>query len=257
MISVLHDRVALVTGGSHGIGRGVADQLATAGARVLSLDLVQEPSSEPEDRIVSVKGDVRDGGDVARAVNLCVERWGRVDIAVANAGVAAVEPLLSTEDETWKRIVDTNLTGVFVTIREAARAMVQSGGGAIVATASTNAFWAETNMAAYNASKGGVVALVRSAALDLAPYGIRVNAVSPGLVRTRLTTFITDDTENASSYLGQIPLNRFGTPSDVGQAITFLVSDAAEWITGVNLILDGGQTLGTPVPSPDATWLDE
>lgn len=257
MTTVLEDRVALVTGGFHGIGRAVAELLAKAGAHVLSLDLEQDPAAQPDQSVVSIEGDVRHAGDVARAVNLCIDRWGRLDIAIANAGVAAVEPLLSTEDETWNRIVDTNLTGAFITVREAARAMVRTGGGAIVAVASTNAFWAETNMAAYNTSKAGVVALVRSAAMDLAPHGIRVNAVSPGLVRTRLTTFITDDTKNAESYLEQIPLSRFGTPSDVGQAILFLVSDAAGWITGVNLVLDGGQTLGTAVPSPGATWLDE
>jgi NAD(P)-dependent dehydrogenase (short-subunit alcohol dehydrogenase family) len=106
-------------------------------------------------------------------------------------------------------------------------------------------------MAAYNASKAGVVALVKSAAMELAAFGIRVNAVGPGLIRTRLTRHITDIPENATNYLRQIPLGRFGEPADVAAAICFLCSDDAAWITGHDLVIDGGQTIGTPIPMPD------
>jgi 3-oxoacyl-[acyl-carrier protein] reductase len=124
--------------------------------------------------------------------------------------------------------------------------MARSGGGAIVVTASTNAFWVEANLAAYNASKGGVVALVRTAALDLAQYRIRVNAVEPGVVRTRLAAFVTENPEAAADYLQRIPLNRFAEPADVADAVLFLASKEAAYITGQTLVLDGGLTLGLP-----------
>jgi len=106
----------------------------------------------------------------------------------------------------------------------------------------------DSGLAHYNASKGGAVALVRTAALELAHRGIRVNAVAPGLIRTRLTTFVTEDEAASKQYLGQIPLKRFGTPTDVVDAVAFLTSPQASWITGVTLVIDGGQTLGAPLP---------
>jgi NAD(P)-dependent dehydrogenase (short-subunit alcohol dehydrogenase family) len=126
-------------------------------------------------------------------------------------------------------------------------------GGSIVVTASTNAFWLESNLAHYNASKAAALAFARSAALDLAPEGIRVNAVSPGLIRTRLTRFVTENPERAQGYLRQIPLARFGEPEDVAAAVAFLASDDAAWITGQQIVVDGGQTIGTPLahtPAP-------
>src|SRR5262249_26416224 len=129
---------------------------------------------------------------------------------------------------------------------EAARVMARSGGGAIVVTASTNAFWVEANMAAYNASKGGVVAFVRTAALDLARFGIRINAIEPGVVRTPLAAFVTEDPAVAADYLKRIPLDRFADPADVADAIMFLPSREAGYTTGQTLILDGGRTRGLP-----------
>jgi NAD(P)-dependent dehydrogenase (short-subunit alcohol dehydrogenase family) len=121
-------------------------------------------------------------------------------------------------------------------------------GGRIVVTSSTNAFWMETDLAAYNASKAGVLAMTRTAAMELAQYGITVNAVGPGLIATDLTRSVTDDPANAAIYLRQIPAGRFGTPDDVAGAVAFLVSPDASWITGHLLVVDGGQTLGTPFP---------
>ena len=179
----------------------------------------------------------------------CVDRFGGLDVLVANAGITDVQPLLDIDDASWRRVLDVNLTGTFLCIQEAARVMARSGGGAVVVTASTNAFWVEANLAAYNASKGGVVALVRTAALDLAAYGIRVNAVEPGVVRTRLAAFVTEDPEAAADYLKRIPLNRFAEPADVADAILFLASKEAAYITGQTLVLDGGLTLGLPATS--------
>jgi NAD(P)-dependent dehydrogenase (short-subunit alcohol dehydrogenase family) len=150
-------------------------------------------------------------------------------------------------DDDWQRIMDVNLTGLFRCTQEAGRAMAGTGGGAIVAIASTNAFWVEQNLAPYNTSKGGVVAFVRSAALDLAPHGIRVNAVAPGVVRTRISEWVIDDPELGPQYLDKIPLRRFGEVEDVANAVAFLASPAADYITGQMLVLDGGQTLGIPL----------
>jgi NAD(P)-dependent dehydrogenase (short-subunit alcohol dehydrogenase family) len=157
--------------------------------------------------------------------------------------------LLDIDDASWQRILDVNLTGTFLCMQEAARVMARSGVGAIVVTASTNAFWVEANLAAYNASKGGVVALVRTAALDLARFGIRVNAVEPGVVRTRLAAFVTEEPAAAADYLKRIPLRRFAEPGDVAQAVLFLASKEAAYITGQTLVLDGGLTLGLPESS--------
>ncbi|HVR83554.1 MAG TPA: SDR family NAD(P)-dependent oxidoreductase, partial [Planctomycetota bacterium] len=178
---------------------------------------------------------------------------GRLDVLVANAGITSVQPFLDIDEGTWRRVLDVNLTGTFWCVQEAARLMSRSGGGAIVVTASTNAFWVEATLAAYNASKGGVVALVRTAALDLAPHRIRVNSVEPGVVRTPLAAFVTEDPAGARCYLKKIPLGRFAEPLDVARAILFLASDEASYITGQTLVLDGGLTLGLPLNSEDGT----
>ena len=141
-----------------------------------------------------------------------------------------------------------NLRGVFLGVQLAGLAMRSRGGGRIVATASTNAFWMETDLAAYDASKAGVVGFVRTAAMELAPHGITVNAVGPGLILTDLTREMAEDPDRARVYLRQIPAGRFGTPRDVAGAVAFLVSADATWITGHVLVVDGGQTLGTPSP---------
>jgi 3-oxoacyl-[acyl-carrier protein] reductase len=171
-------------------------------------------------------------------------------VMVAHGGVAQWASFLDQDQSMFESTLAVNLTGAFLCIQEAARVMKEARGGSIVVTGSTNATWIESGMAAYNASKGGVVALMKSAAMDLAPFGIRVNSVGPGLIRTRLTRHITDDPGNASDYLRQIPLGRFGEPDDVAAAICFLASDDASWITGHDLTIDGGQTTGTPIPMP-------
>jgi 3-oxoacyl-[acyl-carrier protein] reductase len=125
--------------------------------------------------------------------------------------------------------------------------MVQAGRGAIVVTTSTNAFWVESGTAHYSASKGGLLTLVRTAALDLAQYGIRVNAVAPGIVKTRLSRFLTDDPVEGPGYLERVPLRRFAQPADIAEAVLFLASDAAAYITGEQLVVDGGVSIGVPI----------
>jgi NAD(P)-dependent dehydrogenase (short-subunit alcohol dehydrogenase family) len=241
----------LVTGGAQGIGRAVAARFAAAGAGVVILDVDAELASltaaELGDRMRARGGDVADRADVRAAVEECVRAFGRIDVLVAVAGIADVRPLLDVTDYDWDRVIDINLTGVFRCTQEAGRAMASAGGGSIVVIASTNAFWVEQNLAAYNTSKGGVVAFVRSAALDLAPRGIRVNAVAPGVVRTRISDWVIDDPELGPQYLDKIPLRRFGEVGDVAAAVEYLASPEASYITGHTLVVDGGQTLGMPL----------
>jgi NAD(P)-dependent dehydrogenase (short-subunit alcohol dehydrogenase family) len=248
---------ALVTGGAQGIGRAVVAALTAEGAQVTLLDFDAEAAERTAAELgcVTVAGDVARREDVRRAVETCVERHGGLDVVSANAGVTAVEPFLETEDATWERILAVNLHGAFRTIQESARAM-RDRGGAIVVTTSTNAFWPETGTAAYTASKHGLLGLVRNAAIDLGRYGIRVNAVAPGIVRTRLTTFFTEDPVEGPKYLENVPLGRFAEPEDIAKAIIFLASDDAAYITGEQLVVDGGVSVGVVIPEPETAISD-
>lgn len=249
---------ALVTGGAQGIGRAVAAGLLAECAKVVILDLDREVTERTAAELgcVAVVGDVSQRDGVTRAVETCVERHGGLHVVAANAGVAAVEPFFETDDATWERIVAVNLHGAFRTIQESARAMRQGGGGSVVVTTSTNAFWPETGTSPYTASKHGLLGLVRNAALDLGVYNIRVNAVAPGLVRTRLANFLTDDPVEGPKYLENVPLGRFAEPEDIAKAILFLASDEAAYVTGAQLVVDGGASVGVVVPEPASPLSD-
>jgi NAD(P)-dependent dehydrogenase (short-subunit alcohol dehydrogenase family) len=252
------DRSALVTGGAQGIGRAVAAGLVAEGARVVILDFDREAAEQAAAEVgcVSVVGDVSSREHVRQAVDTCVERHGGLHVVSANAGVAAVEPFLETGDATWERILSVNLSGAFRTIQESADAMRDAGGGSIVVTTSTNAFWPETGTSPYTASKHGLLGLVRNAALDLGHYGIRVNAVAPGIVRTRLAMFLTEDPVEGPKYLENVPLGRFAEPEDIAKTILFLASDDASYVTGAQLVVDGGVSIGVVVPEPETPLSD-
>jgi NAD(P)-dependent dehydrogenase (short-subunit alcohol dehydrogenase family) len=251
--------VAVVTGGARGIGRGISARFVRDGAQVFigDLDIATAQRTAAEltgeathgGRAVAMEVDASARHQVDAMVDAVVQVAGRLDIFAANAGVGGSAPFLETSDAIWDRILAINLRGAFFGVQAAARAMKALGnGGRIVVTASTNSFWMETDLAAYNASKAGVLAMTRTAAMELARDGITVNAVGPGLIATDLTRSVTDDPANAAAYLRQIPAGRFGTPDDVAGAVAFLVSPDAAWITGHLLVVDGGQTLGTPSP---------
>jgi 3-oxoacyl-[acyl-carrier protein] reductase len=257
-------QVAIVTGAARGIGRGIAARFVRDGATVYIADRDLETagttasdltrSAASGGRAEAVEVDASDRAAIEALVDRVVSDTGRLDIFVANAGIGGPTPFLDTSDATWDRVMAINLRGAFIGVQTAARAMRAAGrGGRIVVTSSTNAFWMETDLAAYNASKAGVLAMARTAAMEFAPHGITVNAVGPGLIATDLTRSVTEDPQNTAQYLRQIPMGRFGTPDDVAAAVAFLVSADAGWITGHLLVVDGGQTLGTPFPDRSST----
>lgn len=249
------ERVALVTGAANGIGRAIAERFLADGLRVAALDidgdeLASFEAEVPDGRLFPLKTDISVRSEVADSVRRTVERWERLDVLAANAAIADTDPFLEVSDASWTRTLGVNLSGTFYCMQEAARVMAAAGKGAIVVTSSTNAWFVESNMAAYNASKGGVVALMRSAALDLAPFGIRVNAIEPSMVKTR-AAFITHDPVGGPEYLEQVPMGRFAEPAEIAAAVAFLASDEASYITGQTIVLDGGLTLGIHLRMPE------
>jgi 3-oxoacyl-[acyl-carrier protein] reductase len=249
--------VAVVTGAARGIGRAIAERLLAEGAAVM---LADADGAAVEDAAAALAGDgdvlahvvdIAARDEVQAAMEACIARFERLDVLVANAATADVVPLVDLGEAAWRRMIDVNLTGAFFCVQEAARLMAARGGGAIVATSSTNSFWPEANTAHYSASKAGLVALVKTAALELAPAGIRVNAVAPGIVRTRLSRFLVDDPAQGREYLRRVPRGRYAEPSDIAAAVAFLASDEADYVTGEELVVDGGVTVGVPMEPPD------
>ncbi len=248
-------RSALITGGARGIGKATAIKLARSGCGVVVLDRDPEALTaagvEFEDHDVEihcVAGDVVSRADVRSALDRCAHLFGPVDALVSNAGLADITPLLEITDESWERVLAVNLTGTFRCSQEAGRRMAACGRGTIVIVSSTNAFYPEQNLAAYNAAKAGALNFVRAAALDLAPLGVRVNGVAPGMVLTEGSAWLTEDPDLGPAYLDTIPTGRFALPDDVADVVAFLLSDASRHMTGQTLVIDGGHSLGVMFP---------
>jgi len=247
----LEGKFAVITGAAGAIGSAIAQRFVAEGASIALLDIDAKRASRFKqelvkqggrgDRHVALACDVSKQADVEAAFAQLDKHWGRVDIAVANAGISHSRPFLEIELAEWDRVLDVNLTGVFLTCRAAARRMVQQGSGAIVTMSSTNGLAGEQGEAAYNASKAGVLLLTKTMAIELALYGIRVNALNPGFIDTGLAQRSGMDPQLVRDYVTKIPMHRFGTPDEVAGAALFLCSDDATFITGIGLVVDGGQ----------------
>ncbi len=246
----LKNKTAVVTGGANGIGFAIARLLASRGASVWIFDLqrekIHEAAAEISGQAIAV--DVADRASLDAAFDAI----GAPDILIANAGMVIESEFLDHRAEDWNRILAVNLSGAFHSIQSAARLMKSRRSGSIVVTASTNSYDGESLLAAYNASKAGLLGLVHTAANELGPYQIRVNAVCPGLIRTRLTDRHFTTPEVLRDYFRHIPLGRGGEPDEVAQASVFLASDLASYITGATLFVDGGQ-----MASKFGTWNED
>jgi 3-oxoacyl-[acyl-carrier protein] reductase len=241
----LHDQVALVTGAAHGIGAAIAGRFAAEGARVVVADIDAEGAGATAGKItaaggeaIGVEADVSKAAGVDRLVDAAVGAFGTIGVLVNNAGDVTVQRHFLLSDEAWwDHFLDTNLKSQYLCCRRVAPLMARAGRGCIINMSSGGATRSHRGMVAYDASKGGVEALTRSLALELAPYGIRVNALVPGLVATR-----PGHREPAALHLRDqtVPLGRGGVPDDLAGPALFLASDDAAYVTGATLVVDGG-----------------
>ena len=238
--------VAVVTGGARGIGLAVARWFLAQGHRVALIDIDADTLGRTEaaladpDRVLALHGDVSRPEQVAAAMAAVDARFGRIDTLVNNAGVAVFKPILQTSFEEWRHVLGTNLDGAFLCTQAAAPVMLRGGrGGAVVNIASISGLRASTLRVAYGTSKGALIHLSKQQAIELGNAGIRVNCIAPGPVDTEMAKLV-HSVAIRSDYCDAIPLNRYGTPQEIAQAVGFLCSPAASYINGQVLAVDGG-----------------
>ncbi len=238
---------AIVTGGANGIGLAISRGIAAAGGSVWIFDLASANPAEAA-QLIGAQACIADVAD-RQSLQGAFDAVPVPDVVIVNAGIGPTASLPETTPDTWSRTLAVNLTGAFNTVQIAAERMKGVRRGAIVITASTNSFDGEADLIAYNASKAGLLGILHTAANELGPYGIRINAVCPGLIRTRLTASSFSNPNLISDYFKHIALGRGGEPEEVAEAVMFLASDLASYITGTTLVVDGGQ-----MASKFGTW---
>jgi NAD(P)-dependent dehydrogenase (short-subunit alcohol dehydrogenase family) len=261
MTAELQGKVALVTGGTSGIGRDTAVLFAKAGAKVVVTGRREVEGKETVDLIraacgdgVFVKADVSKAAEVDALVQRTVEKFGRLDVAFNNAGIEGHWlPIVEQSEEDWDQTIDINLKGVWLCLKYEIRQMLkQGGGGAIVNMASAAGLMGLAGAATYSASKHGVIGLTKSAALETARSGIRVNVVCPAVVETPMADRAYEQPEIHKFVLGLHPMGRFGRPEEISEAVLWMCSDRASFMTGQSLVLDGGLLAGPNPPAPAA-----
>jgi len=243
----LSGRTAVVIGGTSGIGRAIAHGLARAGADVVCTSRRQEQVDAAADEIAALgKRTIRTASDVSDKASVealladCVSAFGKVDILVNSAGRTKREPTLDLDEETWNAILETNLTGTLRTCQVFGRHMIEKGYGRIINIASLSTFVSLFEVAAYSASKAAVASLTKSLAIEWARHGVNVNAIAPGVFRTALNEKLLDESERGREFLTRTPMGRFGRVEELAGAAVFLASEAASYVTGEVLVVDGG-----------------
>lgn len=247
-------RAAVVTGGAKGIGRGIVERMVADGASVVVADVDMDAArSLAEDlgsACVAVETDVRDEAALAAAVDECVRRFGRLDVMVNNAGIIAIAPITETNAASWERILSINVVGTALGTKVAARRLIAAGGGSIINASSGGGRHGAANLSQYCATKAAIIMLSQSAAIELAPHGIRVNCYTPGHIMTPLWDGIlsglvarTGRTEQdiLDGFLATVPAGRFGTPADVAAAVSWLASEDASYVSGQCIAMNGAE----------------
>jgi NAD(P)-dependent dehydrogenase (short-subunit alcohol dehydrogenase family) len=260
-------RAAIVTGASSGIGLAAARRMVDEGAGVClvaapddrdDLEAAGEALATERSRPLTLAGDIGDAATAREAVSRTLDSFGRLDFLVANAGILAADHALELKLSDFDALWHVNVRGIYLAATEAARAMAERGGGSIVITASTAAILGQEGSAAYNATKGAVATLARSLAVDLAKYGIRVNAVAPGWVDTRQNATVSRNAAEWARHRTHVPMDRFASPDEIASVMAFLLSDEASYVSGAVVPVDGGFSAGVrlsdwdtpPIPLP-------
>lgn len=242
---LLKDKVAIITGGARGIGKEIALTFAREGAKVAIADINPQTLKEAEKEIASCgvevltfTVDVTDYTQVEQMVNKTLDKFKKIDILISNAGITADALLVRMKEEDWDRVLAVNLKGTFNCTKAVSKVMLKQRSGKILNIASIIGLIGNVGQANYAASKAGVIGLTKSAARELAPRGINVNAIAPGFIQTEMTAALTEEVK--SKMLEAIPLKKFGQPHDVARLAAFLASDEAGYITGQVICVDGG-----------------
>ncbi len=243
----LKDKVAIITGSASGIGRATAIEFGKQGAKVVVCDINLKSAREVSKQIqhlgsesIAIKCDVSKKTDVDKVVRKTISEFREIDILVNNAGVALIKPIQDMNESEWDKVINVNLKSVFLFSKEVSKFMIKEKKGKIINIDSIAGEVGFMNASAYCASKGGVVNLTRELAMELSPHKINVNGVAPGVIQTNMTEDLLNDEKARKELLSNIPLNRFGTPEEIADAVVFLASKDADFISGHNLAVDGG-----------------
>jgi len=246
----LKNKVAIITGARRGMGKADALALAKAGAKVVVSDISQpdcqkvvEEIKKQKGEAVAVKCDVAKKEEVDNMVKVAIDQWGKVDILINNAGICQFKPFLDLTEEEWDRTIDINLKGYFLCAQAAAKEMAKQKSGAIVNIASIamgQVGVGFATLAHYTASKGGIVGMTETLAIELGVHNIRVNAIAPGVIETPMIDPVKQDPKAMEGILTRLPLHRVGKPEEVSNLVLFLASDESSYITGSTVVVDGG-----------------
>lgn len=237
-------RGVLVTGGARGIGKAVVEMFLADGAYVVSLDVHYDEDPGRDERLVNLVGSVTDRARVQEAAHLVLQGAETLDVTVCCAGIVRYVPILELDDDTWQQHLDVDLTGTFVTAQTAARLMKDQGGGSIIVITSISAERPSRAQGHYAAAKAGAQMLADAMAWELAEFRIRVNTVGPGWVETALTADYLGDPQLRKEVEATVPLGRVAQPRDIAEAVRYLTSEAASYVTGAHLRVDGGLIIG-------------